>query len=290
MAALEQTLVSDDVPEGIQPMLWLAIKSITRNTTNTIERLDALELTTKSLAESSTARDRDIQELQDSIQVLQAQFVRSNTLQGQLMNDIEDIKSRSMRENIIVNFAHAASEYQEAKGENCQELVRVFLENTLSITKVYISSAHRLSQHVHGKTRPMIARIPDSNQRALVFKNAHRLKNTKHYISQQMPPSRTERRHFAMDEYKAKKADEQNRATLIQDKLYVKGKLQTQYTKSLLPESNTPISLLEPAIKVSRDIKDGGSVFRGYYAGASDLQDISNLKKILICKPEVASF
>ena len=106
MAALEQALVSDDVPEGVQPMLWLAIKTITRNTTNSIERLDTLELTTKALAESSNARDGDIQELQDSVRVLQAQFMRSSILQGQLMDDIEDIKSRSMRENIIVNFGH----------------------------------------------------------------------------------------------------------------------------------------------------------------------------------------
>ena len=289
MAALEQALVSDDVPEGIQPMLWLAIKHITKNTTNTTERLDVLEMKTKALEESCTNRDDDIEDLQESVKVLQAQFTRSSTLQGQLVNDIEDIKSRSMKDNIIINLDHTVTDYREAKGENCAELVRSFLLKTLGITKVYISSAHRLSKPVHGKTRPMIARIPNSEDRATIFKNAYRLKDTKHYISQQMPPSRAERRQFAMAEYKDKKTDDQNRASLVQDKLYVKGKLQTQFTKSALPESNTPPSKLELDVKESRDIKDGGSVFRGYFADATDMHDVSNIKQFLICKPEVAS-
>ena len=182
MAALEQALVSDDVPEGIQPMLWLAIKHITKNTTNTTERLDELKMKTKALEESCTNRDDDIEDLQESVKVLQAQFTRNSTLQGQLVNAIEDIKSRSMKDNIIINFDHTVSDYHEAKG-----------------------------------------------------------------------------------------------------------KLQTQFTKSALPESNTPPSKLKLDVKVSRDIKDGGSMFRGYFAEATNMHDVSNIKQFLICKPEVAS-
>ena len=50
------------------------------------------------------------------------------------------------------------------------------------IRHIYIQSAHRLGR-ANGDQRSMIARIPESHQRSLIFQNANRLRDTRHSIS-----------------------------------------------------------------------------------------------------------
>jgi len=103
-----------------------------------------------------------------------------------------------------------------------------------------------------------------------------------------MPQSRTERNKFALPEYKIKKSDVSNKAVLRQDKLYLKGKLQFQYLKPILPVS--PISLTPDtqSVKESREKRDGGNTFKGYAASVSDLKDIARIRQHLLCRPDVA--
>ena len=146
-----------------------------------------------------------------------------------------------------------------------------------------------MGKTITGQSRAIIARIPDSNQKSLIFKNANRLHDTQHFISQQMPPSFTERRQFAMPEYQKLKSDPRSKAVLSQDKLYVKNKLQTQYqapTLSVHPPSNTPPT----EIKVSKDKKDSGSSFRGYSAEVNTINDVACVRQYLVAnKPEVTN-
>lgn len=81
-------------------------------------------------------------------------------------------------------------------------------------SNVYVQAAHRLGKATSDRSRAIIARIPDSDQRSLVFRNANRLKDTHHYISQQIPPSRAERKQLVLPEYKALKNDSRNKAVL----------------------------------------------------------------------------
>ena len=48
-----------------------------------------------------------------------------------LQDDIEDLKSISMRDNIIFTFDPENSDYHETKGENSVELVASFIESVL---------------------------------------------------------------------------------------------------------------------------------------------------------------
>jgi hypothetical protein len=285
-AALERALQTDEIPPDTPPLLWMAIKSIKQDTADTRENLTKLELRTKALEEIHQSQDDDIHSMKASIQVLTAQVRRSEIAQSQLQHEVEDLKARSVRDNIIFNFDADVSDYQEAAGENCVHIVNAFLHQVLGISKVYVSSAHRLGKISAGHSRPMIARIPDSSQRADIFKNAKRLHSTKHFISAQIPPSRSERKQFAMPEYKAKKEDPNNRAMLRQDKLYVRGKLQTQYTQAKLPHCDNPS--FQHDIKVSKERKEGGSSFRGFYTQADNLQAVSSAHTQLICRPDVS--
>ena len=69
----------------------------------------------------------------------------------------------------------------------------------------------------------------------------------------------------------------------------MKNKLQLQYLKPKLPDrppsDDAPCNITESP----RDKKDGGSIFRGYCAGVTCLNDVAEVKQYLMCaKPEVA--
>ena len=68
-----------------------------------------------------------------------------------------------------------------------------------------------------------------------------------------------------------------NKALLRQDKLNVKNKLQTQYLKPVLSDQHPPIPITE-----SREQKDNGNVFKGYYATVTDIHDISQVRTYLV--------
>ena len=282
---LREALDSDEMPKDILPMVWLGIKSIIRDNSSLRDDIQDIQLRTTNLEETNIARDEHIDSLQKSVEMMEAKMVRSDKIQQSLTNELDDLKSRSMRDNIIVNFDPAAIDFKEAKGENCVGLVLAFLRNVLGITdNVYIQTAHRIGKSAY---RPMIARIPQSAQRSMIFKHANRLKDTRHYISQQLTPARSERRQFALPDYKQLKSDVKNKAVLAQDKLFVKNKLQTQFLKPNLPDRPL-ISNPSGQIAESRDKKDSGSVFHGYCAKASDLKDVADVRQYLITnKPDV---
>ena len=284
--ALDKALKADEIPPDTPPFLWMAIRSIKQDTADTRDHLSQLELRTTALEEKHESHDEDVQALKTSITVLTAQVRRSEIAQSQLQDEVEDLKARSMKDNVIINFDPEVPDYQEAKGESSVEIVHAFLHQVLGITDIYVSTAHRLGKAISGKSRPMIARIPDSGQRSSIFKNANRLRDTRHFISAQIPPSRSERKQFAMPEYKAKKEDPNNRAVLQQDKLFVRGKLQTQFTKAKLPHCDNPS--FQHAIKVSKEKKEGGSSFRGFYTPAHNLNDVSSAYTQLICRPDAS--
>ena len=132
-------------PEGISAALWIAVKSIKADTALTKDKLDFLEERTAALEEKHESHDEEIAELRNHVQFLEAQMTRSNISQTQMSDSIEDLKARSMRDNIIFTFDPAESNYHEAKDENCPALVIAFLKRVLGIKDhIYIQSAHRL--------------------------------------------------------------------------------------------------------------------------------------------------
>ena len=83
------------------------------------------------------------------------------------------------------------------KNDNCVTLVKSFLWRVMNIpeSNVYVQDAHRLGTYTPGKQRPVIARLPESEPRKV---NTNRLRDTRHFISSQMPPSKSERKPFVM--------------------------------------------------------------------------------------------
>jgi len=285
-AVLVTDMETDVIPPDTNPFLWMATRSIKRDTHATKESLANLEVRTKALEEDYKDHDTSIDHLKSAVEVLTAKVKRSEITQSQLQNEIEDLKSRSMRENLIFNFNPNAVDYKEAKNEDCVKKIHAFLRNILNITDVYISTAHRLGAFVPGSNRPIIARVMDGSKRGEILKSNSRLRDTGHYINSQIPPSRAERKQFALPDYKIKKEKKDNRAEFRNERLFIRGKEQIQFANPKLPESDLPNFYVD--MKVSKQKKEGGSSFRGYYACASSLKDVSDAHTQLICDPNVA--
>jgi len=84
--------------------------------------------------------------------------------------------------------------------------------------------------------RGEVVEMPGCTQCGEVVAMPNRLRGTRHYISSQMPPSKSERKQFVMPLYKSMKADPANQAKIQQEKLIVKGKVQSQFLSPILPE------------------------------------------------------
>ncbi len=76
---------------------------------------------------------------------------------------------------------------------------------------------------------PILAKIPNATDLHMVLKHTDRLRGTKHFVQRQLPQDVNERKNFALPHFKAKRTDSRNKARLINDKLYIKDKLQTQF-------------------------------------------------------------
>ena len=139
-------------------------------------------------------------------------------------------------------------------------LTKAFFASMMGFSEddVYIPTAHRLGKFTPGKQRAMIACIPDAGTRSKIFKNANRLSKTNHYICSQIPPSMDERKQFVLPEYKAKKADVNNKATLRQGKLLIKGIYRTSFCSlhsQMFPNQQTLIPVMYlPAERNMREV------------------------------------
>jgi hypothetical protein len=104
-----------------------------------------------------------------------------------------------------------------------------------------------------------------------------------------MPPSQAECKQFIMPDYKTLKADPTSKAKIQQDKLVIKGRVQTQFMKPVLPEVPKTAGNDISNVSSSEDKAEGGSIFKGFSANVSNVHDIARIRKILALIPEVAA-
>ncbi|KAJ8280686.1 hypothetical protein GJAV_G00057760 [Gymnothorax javanicus] len=170
--------------------------------------------------------------------------------------------------------------------------VAVSLSGVMSVPdvpKLWIPVAHRIGSKRTSGNRSIIAKFPVATQLHKVLKHVNRLHDTRNFLSRQLPPEMNERKQFTLDEYRQKKTDPRHKATLVQDKLYLAGKLQTRYLHPSLPSLNP----LDPRVPVevgqSNPVEDLGSTFFGFAAHTSSQEDICTVRDQLLQRPDVAS-
>ncbi|KAK3101321.1 hypothetical protein FSP39_002677 [Pinctada imbricata] len=138
---------------------------------------------------------------------------------GELHESLLEMKCRSMKYNLL--FSGIA----EADGENCENVLKKFLQDELQIEKeIPFANVHRVGKKVSGKCRAIVAKFIYNKDLVSVKVAAKRLKGKKFWINEQYPPEIEERRRKLYPIAKQERM-KKSKVVLVRDKLYVNGKL-----------------------------------------------------------------
>jgi hypothetical protein len=278
-----------DIPEGVPSGLWDMLLSIKADTAATSLRVDHLETRVDDLEESQDlSLAEKVAELTKTVDILASRLTKHEKVTENLTDQLDSIRAHSMKENLIFNFDAKIDEYKEVQGETTTEIVRAFLSNVLGIDArgMFIPVAHRIGSK-RGNNRSVIAKFPVAKERELVMSKTNRLRDTGHYINKQLTAKQRERKRFVLPTFKDLKVKPDNEARLLDDKLFVKGKLQTKFLPPVIP----PPTMHNPTLKLQKGgtISDSGSTFHGYAVRVRSIQDVSDALHIARSILELAS-
>ena len=95
--------------------------------------------------------------------ILSGKIDSLNSLNSQLSEDIIDLQSRSMRDNLLFFNVPEEQSFESRKSENCMVKILNFCENDLKIVnakvEVKIDRAHRVGKFDQGKIRPVVVKF-----------------------------------------------------------------------------------------------------------------------------------
>ncbi|KAH3837150.1 hypothetical protein DPMN_110529 [Dreissena polymorpha] len=140
-----------------------------------------------------------------------------------LSNDLLDLKSRSMRDNLLFfNFEEEAL-FESRKAENCVDKLLSFCENELSThnarSEIKIDRAHRIGNYDRGSCRPIVVNyFQDKMKIKQQMLDNPRASNKR--VSDQFPRAIQERRKILIP-YLVKARSDGKRASLVHDKLHI---------------------------------------------------------------------
>ena len=293
--------------------LWKAIESVRQLCLETISRLDdmargngltesrfseveervtSLEETNVSQRDRSQETESQVAALAEEVRELRAYAHRSDIVTSRLQGEMDKLKAHSMRNNIIFTMdTSSKDEYKELLGENCANKVRLFLSRELKVPraeKVYIETAHRFGpKSSPGKERPIIARIPISEEQDAILRNTSVLRGSKSFVSRQLTPVQRERKDFALPMYLEKRKQVGTQAKLFQSQLTINGRVQTQFEA---PPSVPPRQPDKPPCPLAQGapIQDDGSTFRGYAAVVQSAAAVHDTLTTAMSTPDIA--
>lgn len=145
-----------------------------------------------------------------------------------LSDDMIDMQSRSMRDNLLFFNFEELQLADDRKNEDCTKTVYEFCENTLQMndvkSTVKIDRAHRVGSYTSGKTRPIVAKFNFYQDKMQIKRNVHeKRESTGIRVSDQYPKAIQERRKTLIPELIRAKNDGKN-AVLNYDKLFIEGR------------------------------------------------------------------
>ena len=274
-------LSSEDIPDGVNDRMWSILQRIDTNTSAASRRIGTLETSVKALGD-------EVSTLKDTVVLLANRLERAERKNTKLGKELSEVKAHSMSENLILSCD--GPDYREVQGENCVALVRQFLINVMGVTGAatyFIPVAHRLGTRRPDRSRQIVVRLPVASELQTIMKHTNRLKGTRHFVSRQLPAEHRERQQFALDRYKAARTNPANKASMVREKLFIKGQLQSQFLPDKLPLPNSEAAEIEVTEGPSVD-DQCGSKFAGFSARVGSLEDVRTVRDQLLMRPSVA--
>jgi len=282
----------------VQNAMWMEMRDLIvgtkLNTDTIIARLDTMEVRVSAIESKVKKLDVvddlscDVRDMKDTISLLSSRLARAEIASSRMQDELIDLRSHSMKYNLLFNFDSNYDACKEVNGEDCVSVIRLFLSNVMQVPhadKFFIPVAHRLGKRQSGHNRAILAKFPISSQLDDVLKHANRLRNTKHYVARQTPAAINERHQFAMDMYKANR----DKSRLTNGKLFIQGKLQSQFQKPVLPCTTAVAPIDTDSISTGTEIEDSGSKFKSYTLQASTLEQVKEAINLVQQIPDVTN-
>ena len=141
-----------------------------------------------------------------------------------LKDDVVDLKSRSMRDNLL--FSNIP-ETQNETSKDTEHILRQFLKTDLRMEETQINSVKfdRVHRIAGSRTpRVIVAKFNEYQQRQLVRGMSKNLRGTNFYINEQYPPEVVSERKELIRIMKRKR-EEGHEVRLVYNKLYVDNRL-----------------------------------------------------------------
>ena len=187
--------------------------------------------TCDDLQSKQSSIDKQLSEVSKCKQKLSQQHEELQAQSARMSEDILDLQSRSMRDNLLFfNFKECDTADGRAS-EDCSKIVLDFCTDTLQMPEAQdslkLDRAHRIGRYNPSKKRPIVVKFNYHQDKLSVKRRANDLlKNSDFGVSDQFPkPIQDRRRKLIPIMIKAK--NEGKRAVLSYDKLYVNNVLIT---------------------------------------------------------------
>ena len=225
-----------------------------------------------------------------SQKVLLGRLIRSEMRADQQQAEINEMKSRMMRDNLIIKTKD--KKYASTKGENTASKVKTFLKEELhvDVDDIKITRAHRMGKATARQNSMMIAKFPYAADQKKIFSNIAALKDTDNIISKQYPAEVEERRHFAWATYKKEKSSGKDVRFDHTGQLYVDNVLQDQFNYlPLPPTSAAAVGAGAPEItSMKSDIHYvGNHAFQAHIYKVDSRDDVATARDLLYSDVEV---
>ena len=264
--------LSDDV---INTLLDLVKSEVT----DLKDKMKEMEKSMTSVVNENVQLTRDNSSLEKRLRVTQGLLMQLQTKVAQQENQIIDLKTRSMRDNMVFS---GIAETPNESWETTKSTVTTFMKDVLAIPEdelkdIEIDRAHRLGTKQNDKPRPIVAKFCKSSHKDAIFKHVKNLKGKNEYsVNEQLPPEIQECRKRLWPKYKEAKRDTNvkevkwNLDKLIIDKRVIRAT--DDKTDLILTDEFTDVDIVH-----TQPVQHEGSSFIAHAAAINNAEDVSKV-------------
>ena len=241
------------------------------------KKVDDFEESMNSITTENIQLIKNHASMEKRLRVTQGLVTQLQTKIHQQEEQIIELKSRSMRDNVVLS---GIPEDNNETWEMTKAKVNGFLKDVLEIPEdelqgIEIDKAHRIGSKSDENSRRIVAKFCKSSSKDVLFKHVKKLKDKPQYsLNEQLPPEIQERRKRLWPKYKEAKSNPH--ITDIKwnmDKLIINKKVYTakdDQTPVLLSEDPPPMDI----VHTTPQVKDGSS-FIGHAAEVKSQDEVS---------------
>ena len=215
------------------------ITALKRENSELRQKVDGVETSCATISSlfdnyktSCEKTETDVKTLQLENSVLRNEISVLTTKHDQMKEELLELKARSMQENLLF---FGLGEPPRGQKDSCEMMLRDFLKCQLQIADdradaIVFDRVHRLGKPKYdprSNPRPIVAKFENFPDREVVRKAGIELNKRRNGFSvrEQFPPEIEERRKKLYPVMRRYLQNDENRVSLVRDKLYVNGKL-----------------------------------------------------------------